>query len=104
MGNLSSETSGSDLRQAFENFGRVTSVTIIMKGTTDKSREFGFVIMPSANEATNAIEKMNGKDLQGQKIAVEKSRAKGKPHASRRQRTNSGNGGGFGKRRDRRHY
>ena len=104
VGNLSSGTSGNDLRQAFESFGQVTSVTIIMNGTTGKSREFGFVIMPSANEATNAIEKMNGKDLQGRKIAVEKSRTKRKPHPDKLWRSDSGNGGGRGKHHGRRHH
>ena len=63
----------------------------------EQSREFGFVIMPSANEAKNAIEKMNGKGLQGRKIDVEKSRARKKPHAGNRWRSDSGDGGGFGK-------
>ena len=104
VGNLSGETSGDDLRQAFESFGQVTSVTVITDGTTGKSREFGFVRMPSASEATNAIRKMNGWNLQGRKIDVQRARTKRKPHASRRRRIDSGNGGGFGNRRGRRHY
>ena len=102
VGNLSGETNGDDLRQAFESFGQVTSATVIVDGTTGRSREFGFVRMPSASEATNAINKINGWKLQGRKIAVGKSRAKRKPHAGKRRRSDSDNG--LGKRHGRRHY
>ena len=102
VANLSSETSGDDLRLAFESFGRVRSATIVIDGATGESRRFGFVIMPSAREATNAIEKMNGRDLQGQKIDVQKSRAKRKHSVGARRRIDSRNS--LGQRHDRRHY
>ena len=102
VGNLSVETTENDLRQAFESFGRVRSVTIVMDGILDKSRTFGFVIMPSANDAKNAIEKMNGKDLQGRKIDVEKSRARRKPRAGGRKRSDFANRGKSGGHRGRR--
>ena len=104
VGNLPSETTGDDLRQAFENFGQVGSVTIAMNRTTDTSRRFAFVIMPVADEARNAIEKMNGKDLQGQKIDVEKSRRKTKPHSGNRRLSCPGSRGKVGGRRSRRLY
>ena len=78
VGNLSDETTEDDLRQAFESFGQVRSVTIVRDVVTGKSRRFGFVTMPSFNEAHNAIEKMNGKDFVGQKINVEKALTKRK--------------------------
>jgi len=93
VGNLSGETTEDDLRQAFESFGQVRSITIVMDAGTRKSRGFGFVTMPSVNEAQNAIEKMNGKDLRGQKIKVEKSRTKAKTRSNRRKRSGSGTGG-----------
>ena len=93
VGNLSGETTKEDLRHAFENFGQVRSITIVRDETSGESRGFAFVIMPLANEATNAIEKMNGKDLRGQKINVEKGRTKGKARSSRRKRSGSGAGG-----------
>ena len=93
VGNLSGETTKEDLRHAFENFGQVRSITIVRDDTSGESRGFAFVIMPSVNEATNAIEKMNGKDLMGQKIKVEKSRTKAKARSRRRKRSGSGTGG-----------
>ncbi len=93
VGNLPGETTEDDLRQAFESFGEVGSITIIRDGVTHKSGGFGFVIMSSANEAKNAIERINGKNLRGQKIYVEKSRTKAKTRSSRRKRSGSGTGG-----------
>lgn len=104
VGNLSGETSGDDLRQAFENFGQVGSATIVIDESAGESRRFGFVRMPSASEAHNAIKRMNGRDFQGRKIDVQKARTKGKPHASRRSRSDSGNGGSLWKLRGRRYY
>ena len=65
MGNLPSETTRDDLRQAFECFGQVGSVTIALDQTAGTSQGFAFIIMPVADEARNTIEKINGKDLQG---------------------------------------
>jgi len=93
VGNLSGETTEDDLRQAFESFGQIRSITIVRDVITGKSRGFGFVIMPSVSEAQNAIETMNGKDLKGQKINVEKGRMKTKPRGSRRKRSGFGSGG-----------
>jgi cold-inducible RNA-binding protein len=93
VGNLSGETTEDDLRQAFEGFGQVTSVTIIIGTGESESRGFGFVIMPSENEAQNAIERMHGKDFRGNKISVEKSRTNAKARASRRKRGGSATGG-----------
>jgi RNA recognition motif-containing protein len=112
VGNLSDETNKDDLRKAFESFGQVRSVTIVRDGITHKSRGFGFVIMPSVNEARNAIEKINGKDLRGQKISAEKARTKRKPRVGRQRRSDFNIGGrtdkgkrrSSGGRRGRRHH
>ncbi len=87
VGNLSSQTSEDDLRQAFEGFGEVKSVTIVVDAGEGKSRRFAFVTMPSVREAQNAIKKMHGKDFGGEKIIVEKSRTNTKARASRRKRS-----------------
>jgi len=76
IGNLSGETTEDDLRQAFEAFGQVRSVNIVRDKVTSESRGFGFVGMPTENEARTAISEMNGKDLQGQTVKVEEGRVK----------------------------
>jgi RNA recognition motif-containing protein len=112
VGNLPSETTEDDLRQTFEDFGQITSVTIIKETGDSKIRGFGFVIMPSMNEAKNAIKKLHGTDFRGRKIAVEKSRTNTKARAGRRKRsrlessgpTKAGREGRSGKRRGKRRH
>jgi len=74
VGNLSYEVTEDDLRQAFEGFGQVASVTIIKDSDTGKSRGFGFVEMPVEDEAKAAITGMNGKELKGRTLSVNEAR------------------------------
>jgi len=100
VGNLSRETTEDDLRQAFETLGQVESVNIIKDRFSGESRGFGFVEMPSKQEAQKAIEEMNGKDLMGRALNVNEAR----PRTERR--GGSGGGGrrgGFGTGRGRRY-
>ena len=90
VGNLSSQTSEDDLRQAFEGFGQVESANIIKDRYSGESRGFGFVEMPSKDEAQKAIEEMNGKDLMGRVVNVNEAR----PKTDRRD--GGGRRGGFG--------
>ncbi len=88
VGNLSPDATGDDLRQAFEAFGQVTSANIITDKFSGESRGFGFVEMPSKEEATAAIAGMNGKDIKGKAVSVNEAR----PRVERPR----GGGGGFG--------
>ncbi len=89
VGNLSYRTTEADLRDAFERFGRVDNVQIIMDKVTNRSRGFAFVEMPDASEASAAIEAMNGKDLQGRDLRVNEAR----PQEKRPPRPGGGRGG-----------
>ena len=91
VGNLSSETTEDDLRQAFEAFGQVISVKIVRGRATGESAGFGFVGMPISDEGQTAISEMNGKDLKGQSIKVEEGRMKTNHRGGGR-----GGRGGFG--------
>ena len=73
-GNLSFDLTEDDLRQAFEEYGEVESVKIIMNKYTGKSRGFGFVEMPDEAEANSAIEGLNEKELKGRSIVVNEAR------------------------------
>ncbi len=86
VGNLSSDVTGDDLRQAFEAFGQVESVNVITDRFSGESRGFGFVEMPSKDEATAAIADMNGKDIKGKAVSVNEAKPK----------TDRGGGGGRG--------
>ena len=75
-GNLPHELTEEELKQAFEAFGAVDKATIIRDRFSDQSRGFGFVEMPSAEEAKKAIEGLNEKDLKGRTIRVNEARPK----------------------------
>ena len=74
VGNLSYDVSEGDFRQAFAAFGQVSSATIIKDKYSGQSKGFGFVEMPSAEEARSAISQMNGKDLKGRALNVNEAR------------------------------
>jgi len=95
VGNLSRETTEDDLRQAFEAFGQVESASVIKDRFTGESRGFGFVEMPSKDEAQAAITGMNGKDLMGRALNANEAR----PRTERRggRGGSGGSGGGRGR-------
>lgn len=76
VSNLGFHTSEDDLRKLFEAFGQVSSAKIIMDRETGKNRGFGFMEMPSSTEASTAMEKLNGKDVEGRSISVSIAREK----------------------------
>jgi RNA recognition motif-containing protein len=70
---LSFDTQSDDLREAFEEFGEVSSANVIMDKFTGRSKGFGFVEMPNEDEARKAIAEMNDSELDGRTIVVKKS-------------------------------
>jgi RNA recognition motif-containing protein len=75
-GNLSYQMSDDSLRDLFQQHGEVTSVKIIRYPDSGKSKGFGFVEMANDQEADNAIQKLNGTDVQGRNIRVNIARPK----------------------------
>lgn len=84
VGKMSYDVDESDLRQAFEQYGEVGSVNVIMDRDTGRSKGFGFVEMPQDKQARDAIEQMNGASLKGRSIVVNEA----KPRESRPKRNN----------------
>jgi RNA recognition motif-containing protein len=74
VGNLSYNVTEEDLRQAFEGFGQVTSVSIVKDKFSGQSKGFGFVEMPGKDEAQAAISGLNGKELKGRTLNVNEAR------------------------------
>jgi len=70
VGNLSFDTTENDLQDAFAAFGAVTETNLITDRMTQRPRGFGFVTMATPEEAQNAINGLNGKDLCGRAITV----------------------------------
>ena len=73
-GNLSHEVTEEDLRQAFEAFGQVATVTIIKDKFTGEPRGFGFVEMPAKAEAQAAIDGLKDTELKGRTLNVNEAR------------------------------
>jgi RNA recognition motif-containing protein len=92
VGNLARDVTEDDLRQAFEAFGQVKSVNIIKDKFSGESRGFGFIDMPSKDEAQTAIADMNGKDLKGRAVNVNEAR----PRTEARRGNGGGSRGGRG--------
>ena len=90
-GNLSRDVNESELREAFQAFGEVTSASIIKDKFSGESRGFGFVEMPNKAEAEKAISGLNGKELKGRTITVNEAR----PRTDRPR--SGGPGGGRGR-------
>jgi cold-inducible RNA-binding protein len=89
VGNLTYDTSESDLQAMFAQSGVVKSVQIIKDRDTGRSKGFGFVEMTTQEEAQNAIKAQNGKEVGGRALTVNLA----KP---REERSGGGGGGGRG--------
>ena len=76
VGNLSNRVSTEALQQAFTAFGQVSSVDIIKDKFSGESKGFGFVEMPTKNEALAAMSGLNGQELEGKKLTVNEARPK----------------------------
>ena len=73
IGSLPFTTKEGDLRQLFENYGEVSRASVISDKFTGRSRGFGFVEMPDDDSAKQAIEGLDGSDLNGRAIVVKEA-------------------------------
>ena len=92
VGNLLFDVAESDLKELFEPFGQVTEIRLVMDKFTGKSKGFGFIEMPSKEEAEKAIAGLNGKDIKGRAMTVNEA----KPKIDRGGSGGRGGRGGFG--------
>ena len=74
VGNLAFTATDDDVRSAFEQFGEVTSVNIIMDRETGRSRGFAFVEMADSENAKEAIENLDGSAISGRNVTVNEAR------------------------------
>lgn len=73
VGSLSFKLRESELREAFEKYGKVSSAKIIIDKITRQSKGFGFVEMPDEVEARAAINALNGAEMYGRPLVVNES-------------------------------
>ena len=93
VGNLLFDVTENDLKELFSPFGQVTEVRLIMDKFSGKTKGFGFIEMPTKEEAEKAIAELNGKDLKGRAMTVNEAKPKTE-YGGRGRR--GGGGGGFG--------
>jgi cold-inducible RNA-binding protein len=89
VGNLSFNTTETDLMDLFAQAGTVSEAMIMQDRFTGKSRGFAFVTMGSDAEAAEAVNKFHGKTIDGRPLTVNEARPK-------EDRPRTGGGGGYG--------
>ena len=77
VGNLPYSVTEADLKDAFSEFGEVSSVTLVSDKFSGQSKGFGFVEMPNNSEADAAIKALNESSFKGRNIKVNQAKPKG---------------------------
>jgi RNA recognition motif-containing protein len=103
VGNLSFQTTETDLMSIFSQYGAVETVNVVTDRMTGQPRGFAFVEMADRTQAEAAINALNGSDLQGRTLNVNEARPKtaAPPRSGGFGRGNGGGGGGGFKSRNR---
>ncbi len=74
VGNLSYNTTDDDLRRTFEEYGAVDSARVILDRETRRSRGFGFIEMSNDTEAQEAMQALDGTEIDGRALKVNEAR------------------------------
>jgi hypothetical protein len=76
VGGLGPSTTAADLRTFFSRFGELVEAVVVPNRSTGQSRGFGFVSYVSATAADEAIKGMNGVELDGHPLKVNRAEAR----------------------------
>lgn len=68
--NLNRTTTETQLHELFKPFGEIASCVLVMDEQSGQSKGFGFIEMPSKEDAKRAISKLNGRQFHGFAIRV----------------------------------
>ena len=93
VGNLSYNINDEQLSAMFTQYGEVDTATVIIDRDTDRSKGFGFVEMSDLKQAQEAMNTLNGSEVDGRSITVNEAR----PREPRRDNNRGGSGGGRGR-------
>jgi cold-inducible RNA-binding protein len=74
VGNLSYTATEDELREAFAQYGKVASVSIVKERDTGRPRGFAFVEMSDGKEAAVAIRELNLREIGGRSITTNEAR------------------------------
>ena len=76
VGNLPFSAGDADLQTLFAQAGTVKSAQVIKDRASGRSKGFGFVEMASNDEASEAMSKLNGKEIEGRSLSISVAREK----------------------------
>lgn len=76
VGNIPRETTETEVRSAFEQYGEVSTVNLIKDRYTNILKGFGFVDMPKKAEAETAIQSLDGTMFSGRPLTVNPAKPK----------------------------
>jgi len=93
VGNLSFQTTSSQLEELFSQAGSVQSATLITDRETGRSRGFGFVEMATREEGEQAIRQFNGMEVDGRNLTVNEARPREEGGGGGRGARGGGGGG-----------
>ena len=97
VGNLSYQTTQSELQAAFSFYGNVERVSIVTDRDSGQPRGFAFVEMTDRAAAETAISKLNGTDMNGRALNVNEARPREQGGGGNRGGGRGGRGGGGGR-------
>ena len=77
IANLDWEITSDDLRTTFSTFGEVSYAHVVYEKDTKRSKGYGYVEMENTDHAINAIQALNGMEVNGRKLDVKIASPKG---------------------------
>src|SRR5260370_32216330 len=83
VGNMSFQTTESDLRTLFEPFGEITRIHIVRDRETGQPRGFAFAEITDDAEAAKAMSALNGKEVARRALKVNEATPQPYPHSPR---------------------
>jgi len=83
VGNMSFQTTESDLRGLFEPFGEIARIHVVNDRETGQPRGFAFVEMSNDDEGVKAMTGLDGKELSGRALRVNEATPRTERGASR---------------------
>lgn len=96
VGGLSWDTNDQGLHEAFSRFGDIVEAKVITDRDTGRSRGFGFVTFEGEDAVENAINEMNGTELDGRTLKVDQANERGRGGGGGGGGRGGGGGGGGG--------
>ncbi|PPR87173.1 hypothetical protein GOBAR_AA33516 [Gossypium barbadense] len=71
VGGISFQTDDQSLKEAFSKYGEVVEARVIVDRETGRSRGFGFITYTSTEDASSALQALDGQILHGRQVRVD---------------------------------